>query len=117
MEKRKFWASLFMLVIVVGLLAYLTFIPVPAANRDLITTILAVLLGAGSAAIPNLFGDADAEKAKLRERIAILESHQKSLEAKYAEVKLSYDTIVNMLVQRHVVEADGITVGGAHAVD
>ena len=52
-------ASFMMLLLLVGLVAYLTFIPVPAENKELIITVLGVLLGGGAAAMPNLFGDKD----------------------------------------------------------
>ena len=53
-----------MLILLVGLVGYLTFIPVPSDNKDLIITVMGVLLGGGAAAMPNLFGDKDTETEK-----------------------------------------------------
>jgi hypothetical protein len=110
-ETRKFIASAFMLILLVALMGALVFWAIPPANRDLIITILAVLLGAGAAAIPNLFGDQKGEVAALKNRIASLEQQQEVLLARYQEVKMSYDKITDMLIQRHVVDAEGITNG------
>jgi len=106
-DNRKFYASAMMLAILVGLVAYLTFIPVPAANRDIILTVFAVLLGAGSAAIPNLFGDRNTETEKLKERVLTLESHVQVLEAQNETLKREYDRITEMLVQRIDIGAMG----------
>lgn len=106
-EYRKWLASVFMLVILVGLLVYLTFIPVPAANRDIIITLLAVLLGAGASAMPNLFGDRDAEKEALRAEIAEMRRDMEILAAKHQTLSEQHDRITNMLIQRHVVSGEG----------
>lgn len=111
-ETRKFIASAFMLVLLVGLMGALVFWAIPPANRDLIITILSVLLGAGAAAIPNLFGDQKSEVAALKSRISALESQAEVLLARYNEVKESHDRLTAMLIQRHVVEAEGIELTG-----
>jgi hypothetical protein len=106
-ETRKFLASGFLVTVLIALVGYLTFIPVPDTNKDLIITILGVLVGAGSAAIPNLVGDPKAETQELRERLDTLTAEFKAVEAKYNEVKRAYDEITAMLVQRHVVTGEG----------
>jgi hypothetical protein len=111
-ESRKFLASAFMLLLLVGIMVALTVYPIPKDNREIILTILAVLLGAGAAAIPNLFGDQKSEVTMLKSRIASLEQQQEVMMARYQEVKSSYDKITEMLIQRHVVEADGIKIEG-----
>lgn len=102
-EMRRFIASAFMLVVVVGLLLYLTFIPVPDGNKDLIVTILGVLLGGGAAAMPNLFGDSDSDRAKLMARL-------RDLETKYEVLKVEYDRLTHMLVDRHVVPSERLQI-------
>jgi hypothetical protein len=111
-ESRKFLASAFMLLLLVGIMVALTIYPIPKDNREIILTILAVLLGAGAAAIPNLFGDQKSEVAALKSRIVFLEHQQEIILARHEEVKNSYDKITEMLIQRHVVEADGIKIEG-----
>ena len=107
MENRRWMASALMLLILVGLLAYLTFIPVPEANRDIIITVLAVLLGAGSSAIPNLFGDKDAEKEAMQAEISELHNSIQVLTTKYETLSNQHDRITSMLVERHVVLNNG----------
>ena len=111
-------ASFVMLMLLVGLVGYLTFIPVPSDNKELIITVMGVLLGGGAAAMPNLFGDKDAETEKLRERVRIVEAAMKdqkaahdiqiaALTAQNETIKSQFDQIVSMLVQRHVVHGIG----------
>lgn len=107
MENRRWLASALMLLILVGLLAYLTFIPVPESNRDIIITVLAVLLGAGSSAIPNLFGDRDAEKDVMQAEISELHNSIQVLTAKYETLSHQHDRITSMLIERHVVLNNG----------
>lgn len=95
-------ASSAMLVTVVLLLLYLTFIPVPEENKDLIVTILGVILGAAATASPNLFGDNNEEELELlRKKILKLETANKVLNAKH-------DALQTMLIERHVVKGEGI---------
>lgn len=108
MENRRWFASIFMLVILVGLIAYLTFIPVPEANRGIIITVLGVLLGAASSAIPNLFGNVDKEKEELIAELNSLKQEIKVLSVKYETLSDQHDKITRMLVERHVIHGDGI---------
>ena len=111
MENRRWLASALMLLILVGLLAYLTFIPVPESNRDIIITVLAVLLGAGSSAIPNLFGDKDAEKEAMQAEISGLQNSIRVLTVKYETLSNQHDRITSMLIERHVVLNNGVGTG------
>lgn len=111
MNRKEFltWVvSVFMLFLLAGLIAYLTYIPVPDKNKDIIITVIGVLLGGASAAMPNLFGSPDGEAKQLRSRIDELESANKVLNAELITIKHQYDSIVAMLVQRHVVQGEGI---------
>lgn len=114
-------SSFTMLLLLVGLIGYLTFIPVPADNKELIITVLGVLLGGGAAAMPNLFGDKDGETNKLREQLQLLQTELAAQKAEHdvmrAELRTEnetirnqYDKIVAMLVERHVVHAAGVVV-------
>lgn len=107
-ESLKFAASAVFVILLVAILGYLTFIPVPDANKDLIVTILGVLLGGAAAAMPNLFGNADAEKEKLLSRVRGLEAAMAVLQAEYDTLKKEYDRITEMLINRHVVEGEGV---------
>lgn len=107
-DHMKFIASAVFVILLVFILGYLTFIPVPDANKDLIVTILGVLLGGAAAAMPNLFGNNDQEKEKLLVRIRSLESALEILKAEHVTLKHEYDRITEMLINRHVVAAEGI---------
>lgn len=109
MEQRQkliYITSFVMLFILVGLVGYLTFIPVPIENKDIIITVLGVLLGGGAAAMPNLFGDKDAQTEKLKERIVTLEGHIEVITAQYKDVSDRYDAVISMLVNRHFIPSD-----------
>lgn len=99
----KFVASAVFVILLVAILGYLTFIPVPNANKDLIVTILGVLLGGAAAAMPNLFGNSDAEKEKLLVRVRSLEAAYEVLKAEYGTLKNEYDRLTDMLINRHLV--------------
>lgn len=106
MNKRDvliYIASILMLLLLCGLVGYLTFIPVPPDNKDIIITVLGVILGGGAAAMPNLFGDKDEETAKLKDRIRALENKLDMATAEYETVKHHYDQVVRMLIDRHIV--------------
>ena len=106
--RRK--VSLFMLLILIMLVAYLTFIPVPDSNKDLIITVLGVILGGGAAAMPNLFGQQNGETEKLRERVNQLEHQRELMLREMDTLKKEYDRIVAMLIERHIQpDADPIS--------
>jgi hypothetical protein len=107
-EIRKYWASLLMLVILLGIIGYLTYIPVPSQNKEIIVTVLGVVLGGGAAAMPNLFGSTDADTEILKEKFADLKAEHEILKASYTTLKENYDSIMKMLIERHVVNAEGI---------
>ncbi len=109
-ESRKFLASAALLLVLVLLVGYLTFIPVPSSNKDVIISILGVLVGAGAAAVPNLVGDPKSETKALQYQVNSLQAELDVVKAQYLTVKESYDRITDMLIKRHVVDADGIEV-------
>ena len=105
---RTYIASAIFVVLLILLLGYLTFIPVPDANKDLIVAIIGVLVGGASSAMSNLFGVRDEEKEKLIERIAQLEKSYAVLTAEYEILEGKYDEMRDMLVDRHIVKREGI---------
>ena len=105
---RTYVASAVFVILLILLLGYLTFIPVPDANKDLIVAIIGVLVGGASSAMTNLFGKGDEEKEKLLNRVRKLENEYTILQTEYGTLKNEYDKIMGMLVTRHVVEKEGI---------
>lgn len=108
-ETMRFVASSLMLAIIVLLMMYLTFVEVPDGNKDIIITILGVLLGAAAAAIPNLFGDSDREKDAMRNRLRHLEKTVEVQEAVIETLRTELTSIRTLLIDRHVIEGNGIS--------
>ena len=107
-DTRQFIAAGVFVLILVLLMLYLTFIPVPDANKDLIVTILGVLMGGAAAAMPKLFGDkADEDVAKLVAKVDKLEASNVLLHQENALLKEQLDKLREMLVERHVVNGEG----------
>lgn len=102
-ENRKFFSSFFMLLIICGLIAYLTFIPVPTENKDLIITVLGVLLGGASTALPNLFGSKDLETDKLKKDLSEMGVKYDNLLSLYELLKSEHENLKSDLVNRYVM--------------
>lgn len=107
-DVMRFTASSLMLIIIVSLMMYLTFVEVPEGNKDIIITILGVLLGAGAAAIPNLFGDSDKEKELMQVRIAHLENTVDVQNGIIETLRSELTSIRTLLIDRHVISGNGI---------
>lgn len=97
-DMRTYLASAIFVGLVIALMLFLTFIEIPEGNKDLIVTIIAMLVGGTGVAMGNLFGTHDEETEDLKVRL-------RTLEIEYAVLKQEYDKITKMLVDRHVVEA------------
>jgi predicted component of type VI protein secretion system len=102
-ENRKFWASLLMLAIVCCLIAYLTFVTVPGGNKDIIITVLGVLLGGASSAMPNLFGSKDGEAEKFKAEIIELRADNQKLKAMFDTLREEHERITTQLVERFAI--------------
>lgn len=98
---EKFAAFIFLLLLI-SMIAFLTYVPVPDESKQVILIIIGGLMTTSATALPNLFGAEDTEKEKMRERLIHLESEHTIL-------KDSYDTIMSMLVDRHVISGEGIS--------
>lgn len=106
-DVRSYVAAALFLFLVLLLLAYLTFIPVPASNKDLITAIISMLVGGLGVSLNKLFGKADEEQerqkmeheremAKLREELAVLQ-------AKYDVLKQDHDDVTRRMINHLAV--------------
>lgn len=106
-DVRSYVAATLFLFLVLLLLAYLTFIPVPAANKDLITAIISMMVGGLGVSLNKLFGKADEEHerqkleheremAGLREKLAVLQ-------AKYDVLKQDHDDITRRMINHLAV--------------
>ena len=102
-DKRQYIASGIFIMLIVSLMLFLTFIEIPTSNKDLIVSIISMFVGGLGVAMGKLFGDNDAE-------IDQLKTDMSELRVQYDTVKAQYDSIVRMLIERHVVNAEGIEI-------
>ena len=103
-------AALLFLFMLVGIVLFLVYVPMPEASEKVILMIIGALVAASTGALPKLFGTDKSDENSLKERVHILEGHIAVLEAEAKVVKAQYDKIVEMLIERHVVNADGIEI-------
>ena len=96
---EKFAAFVF-LFLLVGVVLFLTYVPLPEASEQVVLIVIGALTGAASQALPRLFGVKDNEAEALRRRV-------KALEAKNTMISEQYNEIIQMLVDRHVVYGEG----------
>lgn len=110
---EKFAAMLF-LILLIGMIAFLTFVPVPEESKQVILIIIGGLMTTAATSLPKLFGDEDGEKVRLAEENAELQSRIAMLEEKYEVLEVSHNRLMDMLIERHVVEGLGYvrSIGG-----
>ena len=120
-EDKRFRASIGIVIIFVLYEAMLFLVEFPEANRDLLTTAGGVLLGLVISSSKNLIGDAeeerrkllaaaDMEKQKLVDDIAALKLEVLGMHKQYAELKVNYDSMMAMLINRHTVPEEKLNV-------
>jgi predicted PurR-regulated permease PerM len=95
---RRFLASAAIIVLVVALLLYLTFIPVPQGNKDIIVTIISVIVGGLSVSINTMLGKSDDEIIVLKDALSRSQNESEKCFAKYHELKAAFDDMQERLV-------------------
>lgn len=88
-------AAFSFLLLLVGMVLFLVYVPLPAQSEKVVLMIIGGLMTSATGALPRLFG-ADDTKDRL-----------KRLEIEYTVLKERYDDITKMLVERHVVKGIG----------
>lgn len=92
-------AALLFLLLLVGLIGFLTFVPLPEASEKAVLMVIGGLMALCTQALPKLFG-ADGEEEcrkdieKLRTKMEVLQDH--------------HDRLTTLLVERHVIDKEGI---------
>lgn len=90
---RSWMASLCFLVLVVGLIFFLTYVKIPQENKDIITGIVGMIVGSISSSIA-IFTGRDPEDVKhLRDQIAELEDDKNSLIARLRDAQIDKDIL------------------------
>lgn len=90
-DVRKFIASAGFICVIILLLMYLTFIPVPSGNKDIIVSIIGMFVGGIGVALNSLLGRNDDE-------INDLKSQVMEFKVKYDVLKSAYDDMQERLV-------------------
>ena len=92
-------AALVFLLLLVGLVGFLTFIPLPPASEKAVLMIIGGLMTLCTQALPKLFGSG--KEVELEKQVA-------ELKIKHDALEQAYDKLVTLLVTRHVIDKDGI---------
>lgn len=111
--KRSWLASFVFLTLVVGLIFFLTFLEVPDKNKDLITSIIGMIVGSISTVISIFVGRDPDDVKELRETITELNSDRNALIERLRDAQLDKDTLRKQLesLQGQVIDRLSIFVG------
>lgn len=108
---EKFAAFIFLLLLI-GMIAFLTFVPVPEESKQVILIIIGGLMTTAATSLPRMFGENDPEKEALRARVQRQGDEIRELRASYVVLKDNYDRLTEMLINRHMVpDGDGFDSG------
>lgn len=90
---RSWLASFIFLALVVGLIFFLTFLEIPDKNKDLITSIIGMLVGSMSMAISIFVGRDPDDVASLKSTIEELNDDRNTLIARLRDAQIDKDTL------------------------
>ena len=102
-DTRTYAAASILVLLIVFLMLFLVFVEIPSGNKDLVVSIISMLLGGGGVALAKLFGDTDSELEELK--IKFLE-----LKVQHETLQREHDKLTAMLIERHVIHGQGITI-------
>jgi hypothetical protein len=88
-------------VLVLSLGGVLIYIEIPQSNKDLVVSIISMLVGATGMAVGKILGEEEGDVGKIRQ--ALEES-----ELRFATLKSIHESMVTMLVDRHIIRQTGI---------
>lgn len=95
-------AAFLFLLLLVGMVLFLVYVPMPTANENVILMIIGALTVSSASALPRLFGVDDSEEDELRKKIDRMQEHIEILEARLETTKRQYDEVVKMLVDDYL---------------
>ena len=90
---RSWLASFIFLALVVGLIFFLTFLEIPEKNKDLITSIIGMLVGSMSMAISIFVGRDPDDVADLKRHIEELNDDRNTLIARLRDAQIDKDSL------------------------
>jgi len=116
---RSWLASLIFLSLVVGLIAFLTFLTIPEKNKDIVTSIIGMLVGSISMAISIFVGRDPDDVAHLKEEIEKLNDDRNTLIARLRDAQIDKDILRKQLegLQAMVIERLSMFAGDHRLAD
>lgn len=90
---EKFSALLFLLL--VGMVAFLVFIPMPPTSEKVVL-IIHGLMTTATGALPRLFGSDDSKEEELERRTEEISRKYDELSTEYSTIKKQYDRMVSI---------------------
>ena len=111
--RRSWFASFVFLALVIGLIFFLTFLEIPKSNKDLITSIIGMLVGSISAVISIFVGRDPDDVRTMKDTIAELNGDRNSLIERLRDAQIDKDVLRKQLeyLQGRIIERLSIFVG------
>lgn len=97
---RKYAASGVFVFLVLALMLFLTYVTIPPANKDIIISIISVIVGGTGVAMATLFSESESEVDKLRAELTAVKFELAQQEARFDTLKSMYDEVMLQLVKR-----------------
>ena len=103
-DSRVYAASAMFIILILCLMMFLTFVPIPSGSKDLVVSIISMLVGGLGMAMGKLFGESNSETDKLREQNDALQTRLNDLDTKFTLIKEEYDQLIKLIVNRTDLE-------------
>ena len=94
----KFAAFVFLLLLV-GLVGFLTFVPLPSASEKAVLMVIGGLMALCTQALPKLFGSGKEVE---------LQADLDKLKVKFDVLQETHDKLIALLVERHIIDGKGL---------
>lgn len=98
------FAALVFLFLMLGLVAFLTYVPMPLSSEKVILIIIGGLMTEAAKGVGKLVGGEDNEKIEQRSRIGRLENELAQLRAQYEQLHQMHMHLTDTLLQHHVIQ-------------
>ena len=111
MNKKQLYEKvmgLVFLLLLIGFIGFLTFVPMPVASEKVILMVIGGLMTVATGALPRLFGEDKSQEDVLKVELENLRTELKLLTAKHEILKHEHDKLTAMLIERHVVKGEGV---------